>query len=160
MPDGHDEPRQYFTPQEASSRLPLLRVIVQDIVNLFQDLHQRRERLNDLRHRSQRSEYSEEVQQMEDDLERDIGVLEEYVRELKELGVELKDPLVGLVDFRAIIDGREVYLCWKLGETDVTWWHELEDGFSGRQPLVAMEETVPTRGATDTTSNDSETETA
>lgn len=160
MPDGHDEPRQYFTPQEANLRLPLVQVIVQDIVNLFQDLHQRRERLNDLRHRSQRSEYSEEVQQMEDELERDIEVLEEYVEELKELGVELKDPLVGLVDFRAIIDGREVYLCWKLGEDDIAWWHELEDGFSGRQPLVTMGEAVPTQSSTDASSNDSDNETA
>ncbi len=52
-----------------------------------------------------------------------------------ETGVVVKDVVTGLVDFPHELEGRIVYLCWKFGEDDVAWWHEVEDGFAGRQPL-------------------------
>ena len=56
--------------------------------------------------------------------------------ELHELGVQLKDYTRGLIDFPSMRDGRVVLLCWQLGEGDrIEWWHEIEDGFGGRQPL-------------------------
>jgi hypothetical protein len=56
--------------------------------------------------------------------------------ELHELGVQLKDYTRGLIDFPSMRDGRIVLLCWQLGEGDsIEWWHEVEDGFAGRQPL-------------------------
>jgi hypothetical protein len=58
---------------------------------------------------------------------------------LKEQGVEVKDSRRGLIDWRAERDGREVYLCWQYGERTVSWWHELADGFAGRQPIVVAE---------------------
>ena len=56
--------------------------------------------------------------------------------ELHELGVQLKDYSRGLIDFPSMKNGRVVLLCWQLGEGDeIEWWHEVEDGFAGRQPL-------------------------
>ena len=55
--------------------------------------------------------------------------------ELASLGVEMKDPEIGLVDFPARLDGRIVYLCWKLGEETIDHWHELTTGFGGREPV-------------------------
>jgi len=56
--------------------------------------------------------------------------------ELHELGVQLKDYTRGLIDFPSMRDGRVVLLCWQLGEgEEIEWWHEVEDGFAGRQPL-------------------------
>ncbi len=55
--------------------------------------------------------------------------------ELQATGVVLRDLDRGLVDFPAVMDGREVYLCWELGEDEVTHWHNLDSGFGGRQPL-------------------------
>ncbi len=56
--------------------------------------------------------------------------------ELIELGVQLKDYSQGLIDFPSMRDGRVVLLCWQLGEAEkIEWWHELEAGFGGRQPL-------------------------
>ncbi|MFL5871552.1 MAG: DUF2203 domain-containing protein [Solirubrobacterales bacterium] len=55
--------------------------------------------------------------------------------ELAELGLVVRDIDRGLVDFPAIVDGREVYLCWQLDEDEVAYWHDLESGFGGRQPL-------------------------
>jgi len=51
------------------------------------------------------------------------------------MGIIIKDLDVGLCDFPHMKDGRVVYLCWKLGEDEVSWWHEIESGFSGRRPL-------------------------
>jgi len=56
--------------------------------------------------------------------------------ELHEMGIQLKDYSKGLIDFPSMKEGRVVLLCWQLGEGDrVEWWHEIEAGFSGRQPL-------------------------
>ena len=56
--------------------------------------------------------------------------------ELNDEGVQLKDYTRGLIDFPSIRDGRMVLLCWQLGEPErIEWWHEVEAGFAGRQPL-------------------------
>lgn len=56
--------------------------------------------------------------------------------QLESLGVQLKDYSQGLIDFPSMRDGRVVLLCWKADEGDqLEWWHDVEAGFSGRQPL-------------------------
>jgi hypothetical protein len=56
--------------------------------------------------------------------------------EVGEIGIQIKDPTRGLIDFPSLRDGRVVLLCWQLGEGEsVEWWHETEGGFAGRQPL-------------------------
>lgn len=57
------------------------------------------------------------------------------IERVNKMGVEVKDIDMGLCDFRAIRDGREVHLCWKLGEERVAYWHELHTGYAGREPL-------------------------
>ena len=133
--------KRLFTVEEANQRLPLVRLIVTDILKLYEDVQERRERLSHIRRSPSGAKkaptvYSEEVQQIEEELEKDIERLEEFANELEDLGVELKDPVQGLVDFRSLMDGREVYLCWKLGEDEITHWHELNAGFQGRQSLL------------------------
>jgi hypothetical protein len=54
---------------------------------------------------------------------------------LADRGIVLRDPETGLVDFPATIDGRRVFLCWRLGEDRVAWYHEQQTGFTGRRPL-------------------------
>ncbi len=60
----------------------------------------------------------------------------EYVQELRDLGVESKGGIEGLVEFPSEMDDRIVFLCWKLDEPEVLHWHELDEGFQDRQPLV------------------------
>ena len=55
--------------------------------------------------------------------------------ELNEAGIVVRDVDRGLIDFPSLIDGEEVYLCWQLGEDEIGFWHDLESGFTGRQPL-------------------------
>jgi hypothetical protein len=54
---------------------------------------------------------------------------------VQELGIVVRDIDRGLIDFPAVIDDEEVYLCWQLDEDGISWWHDLESGFGGRQPL-------------------------
>nr|MBA3805693.1 DUF2203 domain-containing protein [Acidobacteriota bacterium] len=59
-----------------------------------------------------------------------------HTSEIETLGVQLKDYTRGLIDFPSLRDGRVVLLCWQLGEGEqIEWWHDVETGFAGRQPL-------------------------
>lgn len=153
MNTAADNPKKFFTLDEANRRLPLVRAIIEDIVVLFNDVHERRERLLKVRQTSrgnsqnEQSPYEEELDQIERELEKDIQKLDDYVQELRDLGVELKDYSTGLVDFPTMIDGREAYLCWKRGEEEIAYWHELDAGFQGRQSL--LEKSVSSDGSED-----------
>jgi len=130
--------RKTYTLEEANAMLPLLRVILRDVTNLQAEQRERYNRLI----RLQKTEgmdkaHKEEVQQMVEEFERGQDKMREYEFELEKLNVELKDYDTGLIDFRHMKDGREVYLCWKLGEECVAHWHELNAGFSGRQKIVS-----------------------
>jgi len=129
-------PRQ-FTREEADELLPRL-------TELLVDMRERRAEYN--RFAAQAAELSEkmrgngqlaqsDLKTAQEGLERAVAALNSLGEQMNELGCELKDIDQGLIDFRTEMDGREVYLCWKLGEERVEWWHELHTGFAGRQPL-------------------------
>jgi len=61
--------------------------------------------------------------------------LRSLLAELQALGIVVRDVGRGLVDFPALRNGREVYLCWELGEDGIAFWHELDSGYGGRRPL-------------------------
>ena len=122
-----------FTVQEANALLPDVRTIVGKIQRAHRQL----------------SKYGEEARKAAEAAERGGGGFADGVAyavvltqltmqltELEALGVQLKDFERGLVDFPSLRDGRVVLLCWQLGEgEEIEWWHEVEEGFAGRQPL-------------------------
>ena len=132
--------KKYFNVTEANATLPLLRAILNDVTTLAKDLRERHERLARLqqpsRGRTPADAYREEVEQIQADFERDQERMHEYEQELRGLGVELKDYFTGLIDFPCWMNGREVYLCWRMGEPEVAHWHEIDAGFAGRQKLM------------------------
>jgi hypothetical protein len=140
---AESETKKYYTVEEANQALPLVRAIVSDIVSKYAEVSERKARLDQIRQsrnsggRRTGDMYREELQQVEDELDKEITRLQEFIEELDDLGVELKDIGRGLVDFRTLMDGREVYLCWLLGEEEIGHWHELDAGFAGRQSLLA-----------------------
>lgn len=133
---------RYFTAAAANRMLPLVRAIVEDIVELNRDLSDRKQRLEDLRSDNDSAQrrggdpYAEEVEQMQRDLESDNGRLQEFVQELENLGLDIKDPVKGLVDFPTVIDGKDAFLCWRLGEPEVAYWHPLDGGYLSRRSLT------------------------
>ena len=139
MSERPNQGRKLFTVEEANAALPLVQAIVRDVVRVSHDIVDRRERLAQIRggrKPTAGNPYDDELVQIEEGLEQERAKLYEFAGELRELGVELKDGLVGLVDFPCLMDRRVVYLCWKMGEAEVLHWHELDAGFSGRKALV------------------------
>ena len=131
--------KRLFTVDEANATLPLVSVICRDLSALSREVVERRERLSFLlagRDTDTEDLYRAELMQIEEELNSDNRRLEEYVQELRDLGVEPKNGIEGLVDFPSEFDGRVVYLCWRLGETEILYWHDIDAGFRGRQPLT------------------------
>jgi hypothetical protein len=138
MAPAVEAPRKHFTVEEANRALPLVRAIVSDFVAQYGIVKDLRQRLEALASRSPKRRaddpYAEEVARQESELETEEAKLAGFIEELTKLGVELKGP-DGLCDFPSFRDGREIYLCWRLGEPEVAYWHDLHSGFAGRQPL-------------------------
>jgi hypothetical protein len=132
-----EKKRKYFSVEEANKALPLVRMILGDIVRqnrVVEDLQQRLSMVARERRRPSNDVYSEELAQSQAELEAEETKLRGYIEELRRLGVEFKGA-DGLCDFYSIMDGREVFLCWRLGEPEIQYWHDLEAGFAGRKPL-------------------------
>jgi len=64
-----------------------------------------------------------------------VTAIREAVEQIEETGCVVKDLDVGLIDFPTLIDDETVYLCWKLGEKRIFYWHRMDEGFAGRKPL-------------------------
>ncbi|MBI1854246.1 MAG: DUF2203 domain-containing protein [Planctomycetes bacterium] len=129
--------RRVFTPEEANKTLPLVRRIVADVVSAHREIqrlhaeyHQRSSRLPERAAMSKADREALEIRVQEQ-----VGQLQGFRAELKSIGCILKDEEKGLLDFPGKIEGRDVWLCWMLGEDTVGFWHELDAGFTGRQPL-------------------------
>ncbi|HEX4898833.1 MAG TPA: DUF2203 domain-containing protein [Candidatus Limnocylindrales bacterium] len=67
-----------------------------------------------------------------------IDQMQAGVTRLVEREVTLREIEAGLIDFPALASGRQIWLCWRLGEGDIEWWHELDEGFAGRRPLIDL----------------------
>ena len=126
-------PKRRFTLAEANRSLPLVGRIVRDIVNCH-------ERATQLQGRIEECKSAKETLLMQEQLDSILERLQDYVDELSEISIDLKDYETGLIDFPGRHQGRDVCLCWKLGEEKVAHWHELHAGFAGRQPAAKLQE--------------------
>lgn len=107
----------FFTPQEVNKLLPELKKIVEETVTIFEEQRKRRG--------LSRGEAGKRIRQ--------------NAERVLELGGILKDPEKGLVDFPAVRLGKRVYLCWRLGEAEVKFWHGFDEGYAGRKAIKAEE---------------------
>ncbi|MGA2185030.1 MAG: DUF2203 domain-containing protein [Bryobacteraceae bacterium] len=69
--------------------------------------------------------------------EASVTMLRQTLESIQDMGCLIKDLDIGLVDFPTLYRGQEVYLCWKLGEAEIAWWHGTDEGFGGRKPIDA-----------------------
>lgn len=125
--------RKRFSLIEAHRALPLVKRIAEDVVRTHTQARALHAQLARKLSRPTRLD-------IECQLDRVVTTLQAYVDELSDLGVDLKDYQLGLVDFITLHQGREVCLCWKLGEEQITHWHELEEGFQSRQPVSILQQ--------------------
>ena len=127
-----------FTVESANRTLPLVRRIVEDLVRQY-GRWQERLTAFEIAAAGVESARTSETVLLQREVQALAAEIEGYVEELASLGAEAKAPLdAGRVAFPGEIDGRPVYLCWRLGEPSVQHWHELDAGFAGRQPLDSL----------------------
>lgn len=127
-----------FTPEEANEALAEVRPLAERMVAARRSLAAavRRQRELALRISANGGDLSPgEVRDAAADVEREVAAVAECVAALDARGVQVKDMDEGLLDFPARHGGRDVLLCWKVGEPEVAYWHGLEEGFAGRKPL-------------------------
>ena len=126
-----------FTVPEANQPVPKL-------TEMIQDLQKRRELIASLEveidalelvAESRRDIVSPAVQKKIDEYNKVVNRFYQLIDEIHELGCFLKDLNLGLIDFYALLEGRVVYLCWKMGEKQVNHWHEVGKGYAYRQPF-------------------------
>jgi hypothetical protein len=130
---------KHFTLDEAQSLLPILETLVKRAIEAKRAAEEIEEKLQALsrkvflsggmfldveRVRKRRAGHESHLQQAKDSL-----------AEIEAIGVQVKDLDTGLLDFPCLIEGETVLLCWKLGESRIEFWHTLDAGFRGRQPL-------------------------
>lgn len=128
---------RYFTREEAEELLPQISVVLHDIQRERAAMRESEEELGTLEERARGNGHHlhARITKLQFELTQHIQALRASAAELEQFGCELKDPDIGLIDFFSLRDGRVVYLCWHLGEERINYWHELQAGIAGRQPL-------------------------
>lgn len=127
-----------FTPDEANEALAEIRPIAERMVERRRALAvaQRRQQELVIRIAGNGGDLSPgEVRDAAAVIEREVAAIADCVAALNAAGVQVKDVEEGLVDFPARHRGRDVLLCWKVGEPAVAFWHGADEGFAGRKPL-------------------------
>lgn len=128
---------RYFSLEEANRTLPYVRKIVEDIVKEYdrwRDCIYRYEVLA-ANSRADEGETDEQVA-LRENVDRIAQRINNFIEELSAVGCVFKGFEGGLVDFYSKLDDRDIFLCWKLGEEEIQYWHEIDTGFAGRQELT------------------------
>lgn len=129
---------QYFGIDAANERL-------RDVKPLLEQLKADRDRVAEIqaelepgRETNGSSDHAEQMAELEREVRGLVRRMQAAVVQIDEWGVTLRDIPSGLIDFPALANGRPIWLCWRLGEDDIAWWHETNVGFDGRQPLTEL----------------------
>lgn len=123
--------KRIFTVEEANRALGYVSRVVEDLAPCYL-------RVLAYRHRLEKPAPDDNREQLDAEYDQEMDRLSDLVDELQQVGVEIKDLERCLIDFPAIHEGREIYLCWHRGEKSVTHWHELDAGFAMRQPVSEL----------------------
>jgi hypothetical protein len=122
--------QKHYTRDEARALLPQVRLWLKRIVQLREQLEKHERRLDAL---------SESGRDLGGDTVnswlRTVADIKEAFAEFQNREIQIKDVDRGLVDFPAFVGGKEVFLCWEQDEDDIEFWHDLDTGYAGREPL-------------------------
>ena len=126
-----------FTLDEANALLPRLEQIVEELWSTRQSITNAQRDATDVARQARRNGHDRtgDISEARRRLSDLISRFDSSIKSIGDLGCELKDLDIGLFDFRSIREGRVVYLCWKVGEPEIGFWHDLQEGYAGRRPL-------------------------
>jgi len=122
---------RYFTLLEASQTLETIRPMMEEVVRISQKIIASQPEIWPAIERSAGNGGNATLSKLVWDFEK----LDTLLHRVQDTGALVKDMASGLLDFPTIRNGQEVYLCWKVGEQKIEYWHEVEAGFAGRQPI-------------------------
>jgi hypothetical protein len=122
---------KYFTPEEANRALPQVRLLVAQVMQARKAIIAAQPELWPVLEKSIGNGGSKKAGELLAEFQR----VEQGLKSLQAIGCVVKDMSIGLVDFPALHDGREVLLCWKFDEPEVMFWHDLQSGYQGRKRL-------------------------
>lgn len=122
---------QFFTLEEASKTLEVIRPFMEEIVLISRKIIANQPEIWPAIEKSAGNGGNATLSKLVWDFEK----LDNLLHRVQETGALVKDMSSGLLDFPAIRNGQEVYLCWKVGEEKIEYWHEIEAGFAGRQSI-------------------------
>jgi hypothetical protein len=122
---------QFFTLQEATDALKIIRPLMDEVQAIRQKIIASQPEAWPAIEKSVGNGGNRTLSKMVQDFEK----FDALIHRVLETGVQIKDVNLGLLDFSAIKDGREVYLCWQYGEGEIAFWHEVDAGFTGRQSI-------------------------
>jgi hypothetical protein len=120
-----------FTLAEAERLLPRLRLLLEDISATWSHIRDLNPEIQKARDSAPFDGYSKSGAEYVES----VSHLMALIHQIKDMGVLLKDADKGLCDFPYLRQGRVVYLCWQLGEERIEYWHDIETGYAGREPL-------------------------
>jgi hypothetical protein len=121
---------KHYTREEARALLPQIRRWLDQLLDLGVDLEKAERRLSGLT-----SDRMDTGGKLVNDWVRTLTKLRGILKEFQSREIVIKDLERGLIDFPALIGGREVFLCWEKDEDDIEFWHDLDSGYAGREPL-------------------------
>ena len=126
-----------FTLDEANALLPRLEQIVEELWSTRQSITNAQRDATDVARQARRNGHDRtgDISEARRRLSDLISRFDSSIKSIGDLGCELKDLDIGLFDFRSKREGRVVYLCWKVGEPEIGFWHDLQEGYAGRRPL-------------------------
>ena len=122
---------RYFTLEEANSALETIRPMMEEIQKIRQTILATQPETWSAIERSAGNGGNPAMSKLVKSFDR----LDDLLHHIQRTGVQVKDINTGLLDFPALHDGHEVYLCWQIGERRIGYWHEIDAGFAGRQPI-------------------------
>jgi hypothetical protein len=129
---------RYYDIDAANARVEELRPILEQLRDDRDTVAETNNELRRLRETNGSAKHAEELKAREDDIRFLVKRMEESVAQIDAWSVTLRDISTGLIDFPALVNGRPVWLCWRLGEGPIEWWHEHDRGFDDRKPLVEL----------------------
>jgi hypothetical protein len=130
-----EQSRRLFTVSEAKALLPTLRPLLKSIQSSKRALDAGSDEIQSLTESMKTNGQATRATEIELRMAELVEEIREKLITIHEMGVEMKDLDLGLVDFPSTRDGRVVYLCWTVDEPEIAFWHEVDAGVAGRQPL-------------------------
>ncbi|MCC6791737.1 MAG: DUF2203 domain-containing protein [Thermomicrobiales bacterium] len=137
---GRGDRVRLFTLAEANAMLAIVRPLLDGLAEVKRGLDVVHNQLLRISPKMRENGHRLEALRLEDQMERLVDRLSRGIRDLELMGIEIKDVDTGLIDFPSLHHGRVIYLCWRLGESEIAYWHEITTGFAGRRSVAELDD--------------------